>query len=301
MHEGELTLEDSAAGRLIARRFPHLGALPLRRVDTAGTVNTIIRVGGEFVARFPLLGASEAELTGEAAAMDEFASVSPIAAPRSVGIAPPSDDHPSAWSVQTWVEGELAEPERDATSQPLARDLASLITALRAADVRGRVFDGHGRGGDLVDHEEWVAHCLEQSGHLIDVPRASALWAMLRVLPPSGADVMSHRDLTPFNLLVDVQGGAARLSGVLDTGGFGPADRALDLVAAWHLLDAPARQVLRDSVGAGEVEWRRGAAWAFQQAMGLVWYYEKSNPPMSALGLSTMRRLLTDEELAALS
>ncbi|WP_244632495.1 hypothetical protein [Microbacterium sp. Se63.02b] len=88
--------------------------------------------------------------------------------------------------------------------------------------------------------------------------------------------------------------------GVLDGGGFGPADRALDLVAAWHVFDAPARQVLRDEVGAGEIEWRRGAAWAFQQAIGLGWYYEESNPEMSALGLSTLRRILADPELSSL-
>lgn len=47
-------------------------------------------------------------------------------------------------------------------------------------------------------------------------------------------------------------------------------------------------------MGSGEVEWRRGAAWAFQQAMGLVWYYRHSNPPMAALGSSTLKRLLDD-------
>jgi hypothetical protein len=31
----------------------------------------------------------------------------------------------------------------------------------------------------------------------------------------------------------------------------------------------------------GEVQWRRGMAWAFEQAMGLVWYYEVSNSLVS--------------------
>lgn len=44
----------------------------------------------------------------------------------------------------------------------------------------------------------------------------------------------------------------------------------------------------------------RGAAWALQQAIGLGWYYEASNPGMSGLGLSTMRRLLDDTELSSL-
>jgi aminoglycoside phosphotransferase (APT) family kinase protein len=88
-----------------------------------------------------------------------------------------------------------------------------------------------------------------------------------------------------------------RLAGVIDAGGFGPADPALDLVAAWHLLDRDRRQLVRLHPGAGEIEWRRGAAWAFQQAMGLVWYYARSNPEMSALGRSMLCRLLGDPEI----
>lgn len=301
MHEGELPLDDATAGRLIAWRFPELSGLPVRRVRTTGTVNAIIRAGDTLVARFPLLGASESELTAEAEAMAELADVCPFPAPRSYGVARASDDVASAWSVQTWIDGETADHSLTATSASLALDLVTLIVSLRAVDVRRRVFDGNGRGGELTDHDEWIAECLEQSRHLIDVPQAALLWAGLRALPRSGADLMSHRDLTPFNLLVEDRDGETRLAGVLDGGSFGPADSALDLVAAWHLFEAPARQMLRDGVGAGEIEWLRGAAWAFQQAMGLVWYYEQSNPAMSALGLSTMRRLLDDEELTALT
>jgi aminoglycoside phosphotransferase (APT) family kinase protein len=99
---------------------------------------------------------------------------------------------------------------------------------------------------------------------------------------------MSHRDLTPPNVLV----GAGRLIGVLDTGGFGVADPALDLVSAWHLLDSERRALVRDLLQCGDVQWGRGMAWALQQAMGLVWYYTKTNPVMSRWGARTLRRLL---------
>lgn len=301
MHEGELPLDDGVAAQLIARDFPELRDLPRERVRSTGTVNTIIRLGDEFVARFPLLGASEAELITEADAMSEMADACPFPAPRPIGVGASSDAYPSAWSLHTWLDGRTAHHDLHAGSESLARDLATLISSLREVAVRGRAFDGHGRGGDLTDHDEWMTECFARSGHLLDVPTATALWTRLRALPRAGADVMSHRDLTPFNLLVAEHDGESRLAGVLDSGSFGPADPALDLVAAWHLLDAPARQTLRAAVGADDLEWRRGAAWAFQQAMGLGWYYETSNPPMAALGLSTMHRLLADEELAALT
>jgi aminoglycoside phosphotransferase (APT) family kinase protein len=119
------------------------------------------------------------------------------------------------------------------------------------------------------------------------------MWVALRELPRGAApDAMTHGDLIPGNVLVSADG---RLAGVLDVGGFGPADPALDLVGAWHLLEAGPRQVLRDELGCGELEWRRGKAWAFQQALGLVWYYERSNPVMSRMGRRTVERLIADE------
>jgi aminoglycoside phosphotransferase (APT) family kinase protein len=62
---------------------------------------------------------------------------------------------------------------------------------------------------------------------------------------------MSHRDLIPANLLVHGE----RLVGVLDAGSFGLADPALDLVAAWHILDRKPRHIVRSQLGLGNVEW----------------------------------------------
>jgi aminoglycoside phosphotransferase (APT) family kinase protein len=90
----------------------------------------------------------------------------------------------------------------------------------------------------------------------------------------------------------DVSGG--RLAGVIDVGGLGPADPALDLVGPWHLLEAGPRQVLRDDLQCGDLEWERGQAWAFEQSMGAVWYYAESNPAMSLVGQRTLQRIVAD-------
>ena len=116
------------------------------------------------------------------------------------------------------------------------------------------------------------------------------MWADMRALPSGAADAMCHGDLTPPNVLV----ADGRLAGVLDGGGFGPADPSLDLVAVWHLLDDVRREAVRRALQCDELEWRRGRAWAFQQAMGLVWYYAESNPVMSRWGRRTLDRLVSD-------
>jgi aminoglycoside phosphotransferase (APT) family kinase protein len=162
--------------------------------------------------------------------------------------------------------------------------------SLRSADTRGRRFDRQGRGGHLPDHDDWMSICFDNSHGLLDVDRLRGLWARLRALPRSAADLMNHGDLIPANVLVRGE----HLIGVLDCGGFGPADPALDLVAAWHLLDRDRREIVRSRLGSDDVEWKRGAAWAFQQAMGLVWYYRSTNTAMSALGRSTLARILDE-------
>jgi aminoglycoside phosphotransferase (APT) family kinase protein len=129
--------------------------------------------------------------------------------------------------------------------------------------------------------------CFRSSEHLLHVRTLRELWVELRDLPEVDADVMCHGDLTPPNVLVQ----EGRLTGVLDTGGFAAADPALDLVACWHLLGPRPRQAVRDALSCGDVQWRRGMAWAFQQAMGLVWYYEHSNPVMSSWGRRTLDRI----------
>jgi aminoglycoside phosphotransferase (APT) family kinase protein len=75
----------------------------------------------------------------------------------------------------------------------------------------------------------------------------------MRSLPHRSAEnVMAHGDLIPGNVLASI----GRLAGVLDVGGFGPTDPALDLLSAWHLLEAGPRQVLRE-----DLESERGKAW----------------------------------------
>lgn len=88
-----------------------------------------------------------------------------------------------------------------------------------------------------------------------------------------------------------------RLAAVIDVGGLGPADPALDLAGAWHLLEAGPRRALRDDLGCDDLEWERGKAWAFQ-SIGAVWYYVESNPAMSLMGQRTLQRIIADTSLA---
>jgi len=292
MHEGQLDVDAELVRRLIGDQFPQWSDLPVVHVAPAGTVNAIFRVGDSLAARFPLQAGDPQEvrdwLTEEARAASAFAAMSPVPSPKPIALGAPGHGYPLSWAVQDWLPGCDAIAEDPEVSADFALELADLLACLREADTGGRRFSGGGRGGHLTDHDEWMDLCFDRSVGLLDVETLRDLWERLRVLPEVDEDVMCHGDLTPQNVLVD----AGHLVGVLDTGGFGAADPALDLVSVWHLLDDERRGLVRQQLKCGEVQWHRGMAWALQQAMGLVWYYAETNPIMSRWGLRTLDRLV---------
>src|SRR5215475_11994989 len=120
MHEGQLALDEGIVRRLVDEQFPQWRALRIRQVSGAGTVNAIFRLGKDLAARFPLRYREELRmrdlLRAEAAAMQEFADVSSVAAPRPVAIGEPGDGYPLPWSVQTWLPGTDATVEDPSAS-----------------------------------------------------------------------------------------------------------------------------------------------------------------------------------------
>ncbi|MEV0095075.1 aminoglycoside phosphotransferase family protein [Streptomyces sp. NPDC050738] len=292
MHDDQLDVTAETVATLIEEQFPSWSGKTIQLLASTGTVNAIFRIGNDLTARFPLRPADAAEVLAvveqEVQASAELAQVSRFPVPEPVALGKPGAGYPMPWTVQTWVPGTVAFDAGPSGSYAFAGDLAAFIAPLRDAETRGRLFRGEGRGGVLTHHDDWMAKCFKESEGLLDVPRLRQLWSHFRELPRTGADVMSHGDLIPGNVLVEED----RLSGVLDTGGFGPADPALDLVSAWHLLQRGPRDVLRRTLGCDDLEWERGKAWAFQQAMGVVWYYVESNPTMSRMGRRTLDRIL---------
>jgi aminoglycoside phosphotransferase (APT) family kinase protein len=295
MHPGQLDVPVETVRALVDEQFPQWRQLPIESVAAHGTVNAIFRIGEGLAARFPLEPREASRvrrwLESEAEAAAELAGSTRFPTPEPVALGEPGAGYPLPWSVQTWLPGVVATDADPGGSAAFADDLAEFITDMRAIGTRGRVFSGTGRGGDLQSHDAFMDECFRRSEQLLDVPRLRRIWAELRCLPRGESpDVMSHCDLIPGNVLVS----GGRLAGILDVGGFGAADPALDLVSAWHLLEAGPRLILREALGCADLTWQRGRAWAFEQAMGLVWYYVDTNPAMSQLGRRTLERLLPD-------
>lgn len=294
MHQGQIELSLSDAKRLIAEQFPQWSDLEVAPVRGTGTVSRIFRIGEQLSARFPLVVDDPESLLeslrAEAHAAEELLGKTRVRSPAPVAFGRPGPGFPGPWMVCTWVEG-VSAAEVDLSRSPvLVHDLVEFITDVRRIPLRGRSWRGRGRGGDLRSFDSWMETCFENGRDLLDVPPLRALWSELRDLPRIDPDVMTHGDLLPGNLLVDGE----RLVGVLDPGNLGPADPALDLMGTWSLFDSERRQLLRAELRCTDLEWARGRAWAFEQAMGASWYYVKSNPTMSRLALRALNDILVD-------
>jgi aminoglycoside phosphotransferase (APT) family kinase protein len=294
MHPNQLTVSHATVRELVDAQFPRWRRLPIKQVASQGTVNALFRIGERLAARFPLepgdVGSTRRWLGAEAQAARELLGRTRFRTPEPVALGEPGAGYPLPWSVQTWLPGTAATYEDPGGSVAFAHDLAEFVHGVRAIDTGGRAFNGRGRGGDLRSHDAWMETCFAHSERLMDVARLRRMWGVLRELPPKAGDVMTHGDLIPGNVLVR----DGRLAAVIDVGGLGPADPALDLVGAWHLLEAGPRQVLRGDLDCDDLEWQRGKAWAFEQAMGVVWYYVGSNPAMSLMGRRTLQRIMAD-------
>ncbi|HEY6813025.1 MAG TPA: aminoglycoside phosphotransferase family protein [Propionibacteriaceae bacterium] len=294
MHPDQLTTSVETVHELVANQFPDWAGLPITEIASQGTVNALFRLGDQLVARFPLRPAdvdqTRRSLESEAEAARELLGRTPFATPEPVAIGEPGAGFPLPWSVQTWLPGTTATEDDPGSSVVFTEDLATFIQGVRSIDTRGRTFARSGRGGDLHDHDAWMETCFQHSEKLLDVARLRRMWAAFRELPRLATDAMTHGDLIPGNVLV----AKGRLAGVIDVGGLGPADPALDLVGAWHLLEAAPRQVLRERLGSDDLEWERGKAWAFEQSMGAIWYYVDTNPGMNHMGRRTLDRIMAD-------
>lgn len=293
MHEAELDLSTDLVGDLLREQHPDLLTGAITRVCSQGTVNAMFRVG-DLVCRLRLeavdQGVARTAIDAEVDAARVLSAVD-VLTPELVARGEATAAYPMPWTVWRWIDGETAIAADDGGDPGFAEDVGRFVTQVRDLPTQGRTFDGDGRGGRLVDSDEWVDRCLRESNGLIDTASLRARWLEWRRLPQDPAvDVWTHNDLMPGNLLVR----DGRLAGVIDVGEAGVADPAVDLQPAWNLFRGSARRAFRDVVGADDEQWERGRAWSFAQAIGCLWYYRETNPVMSRTAYTTLTALLED-------
>ena len=74
-------------------------------------------------------------------------------------------------------------------------------------------------------------------------------------------------------------GSTTGISGVIDWGAMGVGDPACDVMVAWKLHSAVARDAFRDALPTDDATWERARGWVVSQAVAALAYYTPENNP----------------------
>jgi aminoglycoside phosphotransferase (APT) family kinase protein len=261
----EITINVDQVRRLIAEQFPQWAGLPIVPQPLDGTDNALFRIGGELVARLPRAPWAVDQVRTDATWLPLLAPRLPLPVPVPVAVGQPGADYPWPWTVVPWMPGRNPDPEMDLVK--VAVDLAGFVRAMIAIEpLDGPLKEGIARGVPLEQRDELTRRSIAALGSRIDAPAVTAAWdEALDVDGWPGPPAWLHGDLLAGNLLVD----GGRLTAVIDFGGLGRGDPAIELLPCWTLFDARAQAAYTEALGFDEATWVRG--WAWPLSIRLYW------------------------------
>ena len=269
MHIDEVEIDEALVRRLLRKQFPQWTGLPLRRVEPGGTVNAIFRLGDGLSVRLPRREGLTEPGGKELVWLPRLAPLLPVDIPVPVAQGHPSGDYPWFWEIHSWVEGETV-PVEEIDAIQAARDLAALVAALQRMSPAGAP---PGRGIPLGERDREIRYWLARFD---GDPVVTVEWERALAAPRGTATPMWHHgDLDVRNWLVR----AGRISGVIDWGAMGVGDPACDVMLAWKLHSAAARDEFREALPTDDATWERARGWALSQAVAILAYYTPKNNP----------------------
>ena len=291
MHADEISTNLPLVRRLLLSQYPQWAELALQLVPSAGTDNTMYRLGPDLAVRLPCIEWAVADVSKEYTWLPRLAPHLPLPIPAPLALGQPSEDYPWPWAVYRWLDGEDATLDNIRDEHQLARDLAGFVTALHSVDTAipaSVTTPTSSRGVPLTERDEGTREAIGACADLLDAGWMLPVWEAAVKLPPWDASpVWIHGDLKPGNLLAK----AGRLSAVIDFGGLALGDPAVDLIVAWNLLSCGSRTTFRAAMNADDVMWLRGRAWALSVAVAALPYYQHTNPILAGISRYQLRQI----------
>jgi aminoglycoside phosphotransferase (APT) family kinase protein len=294
MHPDEIAISPALAARLIAAQFPQWEQLPLTEVRSAGVDNTVYRLGDDMAVRLPRRRAVATEPERLHRWLPRLAPHLPLAVPMPLARGVPGEGFPFPWLVCQWLDGQDIGADPDVDLAGTAVRLGRFVAALHRIDATGAPPTPF-RGGSLSALDSRVRGLIADLGAdgTIDPRPVTAAWDRALAAPAwDRAPVWVHADLSPVNLLARQH----RLAAVIDFGGLGAGDPAIDLLPAWTWLTAAARDLFRAQAEPDDATWTRGRGWALSLALGALRHYRHANPVLAASGQHAVTEILADKE-----
>jgi aminoglycoside phosphotransferase (APT) family kinase protein len=295
MHADEVEISPALVRRLLTSQFPQWADLSLTPIPSAGTDNSIYRLGDELAVRLPRRPGATESLDKEIMWLPKIAPHLPLQVPTPLGVGKPEESYPWQWYVYRWMEGTNAVNAPIEDEYQAAQAIAQFINALRRIDAADGPCPGShnfNRGEPLQNRDAFTRAGIASLPDSYDKATLTAVWeSTLRVPVWEGAPVWIHGDLHAGNLLTH----EGRLTAVIDFGGLGVGDPACDIAVAWNLFSAQGRGILRDSLlGVDDAMWVRGRGWSLSVWVGGVAYYQDTYPLFAQMADHAIRQVLDD-------
>lgn len=284
--------------RLLREQAPHLAGLPIRPSPASGSSNWVFRIGEDLAVRLPRSDDYVEDLEKEVRWLPRLGPDLPVPVPEVVAVGRADERFPRPWAVVTWVPGECPSSLDERQQGRLAASLGDFVSALHAVDATdvpaGAEQWGYRCGEPVTPTtDRWAEEAAEELADLFDPQQVREAWRRLRDVPAAtGPPCWVHADLSVENLLVD---GRGALAGVIDFGGLGVGDRSVDLLYAWSMFDAGAREVFRRASGVDDATWARARAWSFVGPGLLSLAHYRRSLPGRAARLTVMVQQAADE------
>ena len=284
--------------RLLREQFSALAGQDVRPSRASGSSNWVFRVGDECAVRLPRSDSYTADLLTEAQFLPRLAPHLGVPVPEVRFLAEPSVEFPRPWTVVSWVPGETPGELAPEGQARMAAALGRFLGRLHEVDTLGLDAGsqrwGYRAGEPVTDEiDGWAHSAADQLADLFDPVQVRAAWRRIREVPPaSRPPCWVHTDLSVENLLASSDGD---LVGVVDFGGLGIGDRSVDLLYAWSMFDASAREVLYSESEADEATWLRARAWAFVGPGLLTMAHYRRSMPERTARLTSMVEAIAEE------
>jgi aminoglycoside phosphotransferase (APT) family kinase protein len=279
--------------RLISEQFPQWADLPVTEVRSAGTDNVLCRLGHQLAVRLPRHRGAAADVARQQRWLPRLAPLLPLAVPVPLAQGNPGPGFPFPWLVYRWLDGRNVADEPDVDLPDAAVRLGRFVAALERIDATGG--PPSFRGGPvsmLDDRVRGEIRALAADG-TVDPQLAAAAWQTALAAPAwAGPRVWVHADLYPVNLLAR----HGQLAAVIDFGGLGVGDPAIDMLPAWAWLTGRSRDLFRAEVQADDATWARGRGWALALGLGAAHFYRITNPVLAAIGQHAIAQVIADQQ-----
>ena len=288
VHDNEIVTSVDQVSRLVAQQFPQWANLPVRRLPVGGTDHTLYRIGDDLVARLPRIDWASGSADKDSRWLPFLAPHLPLDVPAPVAVGEPGEGFPFRWAVVPWLPG--SNPSNDnVEAAEAAVTLAGFIAALQGIDPTGA--PASDRGVPLAERDKWTRTAIAELGDRIDRPRVTAVWEeALAAKEWAQGPVWMHGDLSAGNLLVRQR----KLTAVIDWGGVGSGDPAVELMPAWGIFSGESRRIFREALGCDEDMWQRGRGWALSTSLIALPYYWQRYPGIVAESEAKIAAILAD-------